>query len=82
MNMFSNKIEKRGHAFALEFVFYNFAAIIRPLGAAPSVALEAIMKMAEVVGLICAETAEILTMRTPYRKKVTKFQTETRPDGP
>jgi hypothetical protein len=36
MNMFSNKFEKRSHAFALDFVFYNFAAIRRPLGATPS----------------------------------------------
>jgi hypothetical protein len=31
--MFSNKFERRAHAFALDFVFYNFAAIMRPLGA-------------------------------------------------
>ena len=82
MNMFSNKFEKRSHAVALDFVFYNFAAIGRPLGATPSGRLEAVLKTAAVVGLIRAETAENLTMRTHYRKKVTKFQTQTRPDQP
>ena len=85
MNMFSNKFEKRSHAFALGFVFYNFAAIRRPETAwrdALGGRLEAALKTAAVVGLIRAETAEILTIRTPYRKKVTKFQTQTRPDQP
>lgn len=71
MNMFSNKFEKRSHAFALGFVFYNFAAIMRPLGATPSGApglVEAVLKTAAVVGLILAETAEILTMRNPIGK--------------
>ena len=71
MNMFSNKFEKRSHAFALGFVFYNFAAIRRPLGATPSGApglVAAVLKTAAVVGLIRAETAEILTMRTLSEK--------------
>jgi hypothetical protein len=74
MNMFSNKFEKRSHAFALDFVFYNFAAIMRPLGVTFSCRLDLQISMRAPPGN--------LTVRRPYRKKVTKFQTETRPDKP
>jgi len=47
VNAFSNKFEKRSHAFASNFVFYNFRRIITMLGVTPAVAsglVETVMK--------------------------------------
>ena len=47
INVFSNKFEKRSHAFASNFVFYNFCRINTTLGVTPAVAsglVEPVMK--------------------------------------
>jgi hypothetical protein len=72
-NAFSKKVENLAYAVALHMMYYNFVRVHSKLRMSPAMAAgvaDHLWEVTDIVALIEAEEAKVLTKRGPYKRKM------------